>query len=157
VNAGRSDLPAPAVDLTVDWQLADRRALLAEGEISDLLRHALEREGQGGAWEIAIRFVNDAEIARAHEMYLGDPSPTDIMTFPYDDDDVPGGDILISVDTADANAMEHGWVLDEELRFLVLHGLLHILGWEDDTPDARARMLERQGQLLAEWHVASGR
>lgn len=142
----------PRVDLTVDWWVEGSSGRIPAPELESLLLYALSREGQNGSWELAIRFVGDAEMSAAHEMYLGDPSPTDIMTFPYDDDEaVQGGDILISVDTAEANAAEHGWHPRDELRFLALHGLLHILGW-DDTDDAdRSRMLDRQRAILEAW------
>lgn len=143
---------SPDVELTVDWQVADEIFPEAEAELGSLLVHALRREGQAGSWEMAIRFVDDDTIASAHERYLGDPSPTDIMTFPYDEDDgVKGGDILISVDTARFNAVEHDWTVAGELRFLVLHGLLHILGWDDRTETDRSRMLGRQRELLDSW------
>jgi probable rRNA maturation factor len=120
------------------------------------MTHALEREGRVGPWALALRFVDDAEMAVLHDAYLGDPSPTDIMTFPYDPEDgEQGGDILISVDTAAANAAEHGWESTDELRFLALHGLLHILGWDDHEDAGRAAMLARQHELLAEWTGAS--
>lgn len=142
------------VDLTTDWQDEPRSRLIDESELAELLVYALNRENQIGAWELAIRFVDDDEMMAAHELFLGDSSATDIMTFPYDDEAVRGGDILISVDTAEGNATEHGWAVSDELRFLTLHGLLHILGW-DDTDDAeRSRMLDRQREILEAWREA---
>jgi probable rRNA maturation factor len=104
----------------------------------------------------AIRCVDDSEMSRLHAAYLNDPSPTDIMTFPYDpEDEEQGGDILLSVDSAATNARDHGWSTDDELRFLILHGLLHILGWDDHDPGARNEMLDRQHALLAGWQGAN--
>jgi probable rRNA maturation factor len=138
----------PTCEVTVDWEI-DAPQSLAEPDVERLLRPGLDREGQDGAWVFALRFVDDAEIGRLHEAFMGDPSPTDIITFPYDPEDgEQGGDIVISVDTAARNAAEHGWSTDQELRFLVLHGLLHVLGWDDATGTDRAAMLARQHELM---------
>lgn len=140
------------VDLTVEWDYADGVALVPDAEIASLLLYALTRESKSGDWTFAIRFVGDEEMCRLHEAWLGDPSPTDIMTFPYDEDDgEQGGDILISIDTAAANASEHDWDTTDELRFLVLHGMLHILGWDDRDEGDRSAMLDRQQELLSAW------
>jgi probable rRNA maturation factor len=145
------------VDVTLDWDTAGGEPLLPDDDVESLLTTALKLENQSGSWAFALRFVDDVEMGRLHEMWLGDPTPTDIMTFPYDDaDGEQGGDILISVDTADTNAREHGWDTGEELRFLALHGLLHILGWDDHEDADRRAMLERQHALLTAWR-ADGR
>ena len=138
----------PTCDVTVDWE-ASRTQALDVIVVERLLCHGLASEGREGEWTFAFRFVDDAEIGRLHDAFLGDPSPTDIITFPYDPDDgEQGGDIVISVDTAATNADEHGWSVSQELRFLVLHGLLHVLGWDDTRDEDRAAMLTRQHELM---------
>ncbi len=138
----------PTCEVTVDWEHSSPQAL-DENAVERLFRHGLGKEGQEGEWAFAIRFVNDTEIGRLHDVFMDDPSPTDIITFPYDPDDgEQGGDIVISVDTAARNAEEHGWPVVQELRFLGLHGLLHVLGWDDATDDDRAAMLARQHELM---------
>jgi rRNA maturation RNase YbeY len=135
-------------EVTVDWEV-DAPQALDEDVLQRLLIHGLADEGQEGEWSFALRFVDDAEIGRLHEAFMGDPSPTDIITFPYDPDDGErGGDIVISVETAARSAEEHGWPTAQELRFLVLHGLLHVLGWDDATVEDRAAMLARQHELM---------
>lgn len=138
----------PTCEVTVDWEVSVAKAL-DEDVVGRLLRHGLAEEGQEGEWTFAFRFVDDAEIGRLHGAFMGDPSPTDIITFPYDPDDGErGGDIVISVDTAARNAEEHGWPVSKELGFLALHGLLHVLGWDDATDEDRAAMLARQHELM---------
>lgn len=139
------------VAVTIDWALDSDTAMVTEERAEGLLHHALHREGQTGSWELAIRFVDDQEMIRLHELYLKEPTPTDIMTFPYDPEDGQGGDVVISVDTAARNALEANWELPDELEFLMLHGLLHILGGDDHSDGARAAMLEHQHVLLASW------
>lgn len=140
----------PTCEVTVDWEHPDRQAL-DERDVERLVRHGLVEEGQEGEWVFAFRFVDDAEIGRLHDAFMSDPSPTDIITFPYDPEDGErGGDIVISVDTATRNAREHGWPVERELGFLVLHGLLHVLGWDDTSADDREAMLTRQHELLGD-------
>ena len=138
----------PTCDVTVAWDVSEQQALDIL-VVERLLRHGLASEGREGEWSFAFRFVDDAEIGRLHEAFLGDPSPTDIITFPYDPEDgEQGGDIVISVETAAHNAEDHGWAVSQELRFLVLHGLLHVLGWDDARDADRAAMLARQRELM---------
>ncbi len=84
---------------------------------------------------------------------MGIDTPTDIMTFPSGeaDDEPHGGELVISVDHATTQA--GAWELspEEEIRFLVTHGLMHLLGWRDDTDEQRRTMLERQQQLFDAW------
>ncbi len=133
--------------------------------LTSLVAHILREEGIEGAWEMGVQFVDDGTMQAAHADYMGIDEPTDIMTFPYEDEDdtftgamatdwddtVQGGDLMISVDTAAENAHAAGWSLDDELRFLVAHGVLHLLGWDDPTDDERAAMLARQSALLKSW------
>ncbi len=139
----------PEVSVTIGYRVDRARAQIDESSFAALLQHALTGEKQHGDWVFAIELVDDADMSRMHEEFLGDPSPTDIMTFPYElDDGERGGDIVISIDTAESNAEHNSWTLTDELEFLVLHGLLHILGWDDDTPARREAMLARQLDLL---------
>ncbi|MCA1963104.1 MAG: rRNA maturation RNase YbeY [Prosthecobacter sp.] len=91
--------------------------------------------------DIEITLVTDAEIARVHGEFLDDPTPTDVITFHH-------GEILISAETAAAAAPEHGQSLDEELALYLIHGLLHLSGWEDETPADAAAMAQTQAALL---------
>jgi rRNA maturation RNase YbeY len=142
----------PRVEVTVDWNVDHVPAAIDAAEAASLLQHALEKEGRSGTWEVAVRFVADAEMRALHEAFLDDPAVTDIMTFPYDPEEgAPGADILLCVDAAAEHARQHGWTLSDELRFLILHGLLHIVGWKDRDDAAREAMLDRQHELLESW------
>lgn len=139
----------PPVEVTIQRLSTFDHEPVDESHAAELLHHALKQEGQAGSWEFTIRFVDDEEMSQLHGVYMNDPSPTDIMTFPYDPADSElGGDIVISVETAARNASEHGWSTADELDFLMLHGLLHILGWDDRREEDRAAMLERQRSII---------
>lgn len=135
---------------------------LTKTSLHSLCLWALEAEEASGDWEIGIMLISDEVIQDMHRDFMGVDSPTDIMTFPYQppwfDTRAPvvsGGDFVISMETASANAVTAGWKLRDELEFLVLHGVLHILGWDDADPEARGAMLSRQTRILEEWRNRS--
>jgi probable rRNA maturation factor len=131
----------------------------AEIESADLERltaFVLEAEGAAGEWEITVALVDDVRLQELHRDYMGVDTATDIMTFPLDDatGSTQGGDLVISLDHALMAAETWGLQPADETRFLVAHGLLHLLGWRDDSDDDRERMLDRQRELIARWRQA---
>lgn len=136
---------------------------LSESSIASLALHVLREESADGAWTLGFRFVNDAVMQAMHLEFMGLDSPTDIMTFPIDDDEdwafggdagmatSQGGDIVISVERAAEQAVDGNWGLDQELQFLIIHGILHLLDWDDHDNADRAAMLDRQRFLLGAW------
>lgn len=127
-----------------------------------LILWVLEVEGASGDWEVTLIFTSDDIIQDMHRDFMGLDSPTDIMTFPYETEIQfspepldSGGDIVISIETAAVNAAEAGWELRDEIEFLVVHGILHILEWDDADGEARTAMLSRQTELIAEWRAQS--
>ena len=130
----------------------------SELAVERVVKAVLDAEGALGTWDVSIVFAGDDELQRLHRDYLNDDSPTDIMTFPHEADDswfdaathaaTSGGDIAISVDRAEEQRADEGWDITSELLFLVAHGMLHLLGWDDATPVSRAAMLDRQREIL---------
>ena len=108
----------------------------------------LRSEGQGGRWEVTVALVDDRALCDLHARFMGINSVTDVMTFPHGDDGTGGGDIVISVDRAAAQGPEHGATPDQEIRFLFVHGMLHLCGWDDGSDADREKMLFRQAELL---------
>jgi probable rRNA maturation factor len=91
--------------------------------------------------EISIAVVDDPTIAQVHEEFLGDDSPTDVISFVLDSS--PGyleGEVVASADTAIARAPEYALLPEEELLLYVIHGVLHMVGYDDTTPRAKAKM-----------------
>lgn len=142
--------------IVVERQI-DTPTELSDAAIMSLVQHTLQAEGVEESWELGIQFMDDAAMQAAHVEYMDIDEPTDIMTFPYaDDDDVwgadeIGGDLMISVDRAAFNAADAGWKLIDELSFLIIHGVLHLLGWDDHSEGDRASMLARQRVILESW------
>ncbi len=142
------DLELDVVTETVPPSGVDLRRL------PSLARFVLEREGASGAWSVAVVFTDDGRLRALHRTFMGLDTETDVMTFPSSEpgrgvDAATGGDVVVSVERAAAQAADYGHSASEEVRFLVVHGLLHLCGWDDRTPDQRDRMLERQARLLA--------
>lgn len=130
---------------------------ITEESVLSLLTHVLDTEDVSESWELAIQFVDDPTMQAAHVEFMDIDEPTDIMTFPYsDEDDVwgdsqRGGDLIISVDRARSHAHYVEWREEDELFFLIVHGILHLLGWDDHTENDRTRMLAHQQELLDSW------
>lgn len=104
--------------------------------------------------EVNFRFVSDQEIKKWHKDYLQDPTPTDVIAFsmregekPLANEDVLG-DIVISVDTAKRQAKQYAKKLNEELTLYMIHGVLHLLGYDDLVPKKKKVMDALQFSLL---------
>ena len=97
---------------------------------------------------VSVVFVNDRRIRTINAKFLQHDYATDVITFPLDDVAVDG-EIYISVDTAAKQAKEYGVTLREELYRLVVHGVLHLLGFDDATPEMRAGMHEEENKVLS--------
>ena len=129
---------------------------ITESLIADLVAFGLAAEGATGDWGIEVVLGDDDMLQQLHRDFMGLDSPTDIMTFPDVDESgdapvVTGGQMYISVDRAAAQAPEFGLSTADELQFLVLHGVLHLCGWDDATGPLRTAMLDRQTELLHEF------
>jgi rRNA maturation RNase YbeY len=125
----------------------------ASDELETLAAFVLASEGATGFWEITVALVDDPRLQALHRDFMGIDTPTDIMTFPADAPagEIQGGELAISVDHAMTHAVAWGLSPGEEIAFLTVHGLLHLLGWRDDTKEQRQSMLERQHDLIARW------
>ena len=124
--------------------------------LEELLRFA--GRGDGGTGEVAIWLCTDAEIADLHVRFMGVSGPTDVMSFPGDDAVAPDGhlgDIAISYETAARQGADAGNTVAREIAYLALHGLLHLLGYDDLEEQDRTRMIARQDELLAAFEKGS--
>ncbi len=146
--------------------IIDEAELLEEGHlqlVDKILQFASLKEAVDGGAEVSVSFVNDAEIQVLNQTYRGIDAPTDVLSFSMEElgedemeialEGVPQmlGDIIISVDKVVAQAAEFGHSFERELGFLVLHGFLHLLGYDHmDKADEKV-MFGRQDELLAEY------
>ena len=98
--------------------------------------------------DVAYIFCDDAKILEVNRQYLQHDYYTDIITFDYCEGNTLHGDIFISLDTVRSNAAEFGTTFDNELHRILIHGILHLCGQADKTPEARAEMTRKENHAL---------
>lgn len=100
--------------------------------------------------DLSILLIGDREMARLNWQHLAHRGTTDVLSFPLDTvDGIRAGDIAVCVPEARRNARRFGHTLHAELAFYVVHGILHLTGHDDHTPEERAQMHRRQKEILA--------
>jgi probable rRNA maturation factor len=114
-----------------------------EAGLDALARRTLEGEGVTAA-ELSVSFVDEDEMTQLHRDFLGEDGPTDVLSFPLDEDE-DGirvlGDVVIAPSVAAAN---HPDDPEAEVRLLLVHGILHLLGYDHEADAERAEMWARQ-------------
>lgn len=114
----------------------------------------------GPRTEVSVVLTDDETISRYHGQYLGDDNPTDVISFPAARDsgepaisggpvDKNLGDIIVSEDTARVQAAQYGHSVEREISLLVIHGVLHLVGYDDYDDESRAKMREMENKALA--------
>ena len=103
--------------------------------------------------ELSILLVGDRRIQSLNEQWRGRPRPTDVLSFPMDDKPAPGetlliGDIVIGARQALADARDERVPLDDKLRELTLHSILHLMGYDHETPEQARRMERRRKTII---------
>jgi len=143
--------------------LADEQSSPVDvSEIIPLAEHVMRMEQLPEESEVAIVLIDNAEMARYNELYMGKEGPTDVLSFPIEDGrpgeppqrDPEGppvnlGDIFIAPDVVRANAERSGTDFQGELALMVVHGMLHLLGWDHQGDADAERMEARERDLLA--------
>jgi probable rRNA maturation factor len=120
-----------------------RRHAVDAARLREVAEGALDAVGRAGA-EVAVTVWNDRRLHELNRTYRGKDRPTDVLSFPYDDDGGPIGDVVISIDRAAAQAAERGHGLQRELELLTLHGTLHVCGYDHETDSGEMDRLERR-------------
>lgn len=121
----------------------------------------LEAEGQGTG-ELAVVVTDDETVRGLNRTYLGVDAPTDVLSFGGEAPDFVSppiadeywGDVVIAYPQAKKQALAAGHSITAELSLLVVHGVLHLLGYDHVRPEDRVVMWERQGDILAELGLA---
>jgi probable rRNA maturation factor len=130
-----------------------RKIKIDLGLLREITGRTLEDLGHPDA-ECGVLVVNDKRIAHLNGTFRGITAPTDVLAFAMQEG--PGvewvphllGDVVISAERALSQAQERGHSLASELCFLLVHGLLHLLGWEDTTEAGRRKMLRAQKRIV---------
>ena len=166
--------------MTIDIYAADEQTEVAIDleRWSELARLALSDEGVRGLAEVSLIFTGVDNMAELNQQFMGKTGPTDVLSFPIDDEPQPTGrvpdaggsgpgdpteleipqlvvDIVICPTVAVANAVEHDCSLDDELALLIVHGVLHLLGWDHAVDLEADRMEAREQELLRRHYTRS--
>lgn len=130
--------------------------------LSDLVRFLLPRLRLHPECQLGITLVDERRMTELHVEWMDEPGPTDVLSFPIDElvSAAPGeepeagilGDIVLCPAFLGPQAQSRGRTLDEELCFLVIHGVLHLIGHDHATPEEYEVMFALQDELLAEWN-----
>lgn len=121
---------------------------ISPASVKRLAEHVLNEEGMEGIRTIAIVFVGDPEIQRLNLRFLKRNQPTDVMAFPFDEPEGPSGEVYVSVDRAKEQALRYGIPMAEELSRLVIHGVLHLLEYDDRDIGLRKIMRAQEEHYL---------
>lgn len=118
--------------------------------VNELIKNVVETNGR----EFSAAFVSDRRMKELNKLFRGKDSTTDVLSFPHEPDEFDPdrnnlGDIVISVEQAAKQAEENGLTLENEIKQLILHGVLHLCGYDHETDrgEMNARELELREKL----------
>ena len=151
----------------INLQISDRLSHLEERPIinKQLLENAAQRTlQQAGSNEdsiVSIVITDDAQLHELNNEFRQVDSATDVLAFPADEIDLDSGlpnigDIIISYERAVSQASSAGHPVQRELTLLVIHGLLHLLGYDHANPEQKAQMWSLQEEILVLFDEETG-
>ncbi len=151
------------VDVAIDPGSTTIRRLGGEARVGAVARRAaeacaamLEAEG-AAAWELALSFVGGPRMRALNRAYRGTDRATDVLSFSQregedlaapPDEEPTLGDVVVALTVADRQARSFGHSLEREAAFLAVHGTLHLLGYDHETPPEEAVMMAKAERVL---------
>lgn len=128
-----------------------RRKIIREPRLIRLAQKILTVSGEPNA-ELSLEIVGNTRIRRLNRHYRQQDRPTDVLAFPMREADGPRtpilGDVVISFPTAAEQAIRHGHSIEEELLQLLIHGILHLKGFDHEKGDWEARRMLRKERAI---------
>ncbi|MEE9284658.1 MAG: rRNA maturation RNase YbeY [Dehalococcoidia bacterium] len=154
-NGDAAPVPRYTIDIRIDTGLD---AAVTPPWLRRVVRGALASAGVGEAVEVGLLVTGDDEVRRLNRDYRGDDRPTDVLSFALEESEVvfprpPNavpmlGQVVVSYPRAVRQAAEYGHSVEREVAFLVVHGLLHLLGHDHREREDEARMTRKQEAIL---------
>lgn len=129
-----------------DFKLAE------ESQYTDWINRIINSEN-GVSGKLDFIFCDDPYLLKINQDFLQHDTFTDIITFPYGEDQTIAGDIFISVDRVKDNAKIYQEMFDKEMRRVIAHGVLHLLGFGDKTDEEVKGMRKKENEKLKLFHV----
>jgi len=136
--------------VSVSVHSRQRRVDVSSPRLARLARFALASVGRSTR-DVHVAVVDDREIRRLHRRYLGRRRATDVIAFNLEGPGPSGllGEVVISAETAARQSKRVGVPVALEIDLLLVHGILHLAGWQDNTPAAARRMHRREREILS--------
>lgn len=150
------------IDTITNPELPDKERASLSRLAVEAVHAVLRLEGyKGDNVEVSVLFTDDIFIADLNAQYRGVEEPTDVLSFAFNEDEdddivkIPGipdmlGDVVVSLETAKRQAVVAGKSVEQEVALLLVHGTLHLLGYDHETPEKEAVMWRRQDEALKE-------
>jgi probable rRNA maturation factor len=132
----------------IDVQIRHPRPFASESALREAVLRTLTAHGAVEGARVDIAIVDDDSIHRLNRERLDHDWPTDVISFLYEEEPVVG-ELIVSADTAERVAIEYAWDAQAELVFYVVHGTLHLLGYDDQTDEDRSAMQVEENRILA--------
>ena len=148
-------LTVPAIEVQCDYAGAEELVVVVETAVSAALQH----EAAPPQYALTCLLTDNATIQTLNRDFRGEDKPTDVLSFPAGTP-MPGanaqylGDLAISVAYAQAQAAQAGHSLAAEVQLLAVHGVLHLLGYDHNTPEEKDRMWAVQTAILTHLGLA---
>jgi probable rRNA maturation factor len=146
----------------VPESISTEEALTFEGAIERAAQETLRFASAQPDAELSIVITNDRQLHDLNLQFLGIDAPTDVLSFPVgeaetdpDTGEVYLGDVLISLERARAQATSGGHPILDELQLLVIHGVLHLLGYDHAEEAEKAEMWSAQAEILTRLEVST--
>src|SRR5437879_481620 len=141
--------------MSITIEIADEQSnhQLGRSRLKKAVRLVLEDAGIKSA-EISIAVVSDERIRELNRQYLQHDYPTDVLSFVLDHDPDKrslDGEIIVSADHAASQALQYGWSASDELLLYVIHGCLHLVGYDDTTAEIKQAMREAEARFLRQF------
>ena len=161
--------------INIDYEASKKLGFDYETVVKKVVEGCLDYEECPYEAEVSVMFTNDEEIRQINKEYREIDTPTDVLSFPSNEYDTPGdfskledmvadcfhpetgelmlGDIVISVDRAELQAMEYGHSMEREVAFLTAHSMFHLFGYDHMEDNDRISMEEKQNSVLEKLQI----
>ncbi|RAJ14138.1 rRNA maturation RNase YbeY [Arenibacter echinorum] len=136
----------------IDFHYETDFSIDAETKFADWISRIVLSEDESYS-QLDFIFCDDEYLLKINQDYLNHDTYTDIITFPYEDNNGIAGDIFISVERVRDNASEYGVDFDTELKRVMAHGVLHLIGYGDKSEEEASQMRLKEDEKIKLFHV----
>jgi len=136
----------------INYNYETEFALTNEDVYSEWIENVLASEGKS-LGELSYIFCDDEYLLEINQQYLNHDTLTDIISFDYTEGDIVSGDVFISIERVQDNANDLNISFDEELKRVLIHGVLHYCGYKDKSESDEVVMRSKEDEKIKMFHV----